>query len=249
MDMSQNSSNCVYNLMRTQFNEIMGHDEFFSYDLQYPSFFTMNNDYFYIMPTYLDNINSTIKLDVDTFIKGLRNEEREYNLTAVQNNETQRNFRASSSFAVTFSKNHILSVIVNLIGEIEGVGNLYNLLYNYNYDLLTGNIIQLGDVFKSDVDHIDVVTNYVNYKINQNPSIYNPTGQIEIPEDQAFYLTEDGIVIYFGADEFASAQYEIPKFKMMFSKFEPYINYRFYCTEPETPGPIPRPKNRLYKRF
>lgn len=251
MDMSQNNANCVYNLMRTQFNESMGRDEFFSYDLQYPSFFNMNNDYFYIMQTHLDNINSNIKLDVDTFVKGLRNEEQEYNLNAAKNNTPKRNYMASSNFAVTFSINHILSAIVNFIGSVDGVGNIYNLLYNYNYDLRTGNRIQLKDVFKSDVNYIEVVTNYVNYKINQNPSMYYPIDQIQIPEEQAFYLTDDGIVIYFGLDEVAPAKYGIPKFKMMFSKFEPYINPRFYCTAPQTPGPIPIPiqRNRHYKRF
>ena len=62
---------------------------------------------------------------------------------------------------------------------------------------------------------------------------------IEIPDAQSFYITDDGIVIYFGLDEIAPSQFGIPKFKMSFSKFAPYINSRFYCT-PSTYSPEPR---------
>lgn len=248
MDMSQNNSNCIYNLIRTQFNEDIGFDNFFSYDLQYPSFFNMNNDYFYIMQTYLDNINSTIKLDVNTFVDGLRNEEREYNLTASQNNTPNRTYKAKSTFGLSFNKNHILSVPLSLIGLINGTETIYNFLYNYNYDLLTNNEISLKDVFNSNVNYIELITNYVDYKISQNPGIYYPEVDIEIPADQAFYLTDDGIVIYFGIDEIAPSEYGIPKFKMMFSKFAPYINTRFYCT-PQTPGPVPRSRRNSPIRF
>ncbi|MBO3443690.1 DUF3298 and DUF4163 domain-containing protein [Clostridium sp. CCUG 7971] len=249
MDMSQNNTNCIYNLLRTQFNESIGHENFFYYDLQYPSFFNMNNDYFYIMQTYLDNINSTIKLDVDTFIKGLQEEEREYNQVAKQNNTPLRVYKAKSTFAVSFNKNHILSVPLSLLGLIDSKETIYNFLYNYNYDLLTGKELFIKDVFNEGVNYIEVITNYVKYKINQNPQMYYPEIDIEIPDDQAFYLADDGIVIYFGVDEIAPSEYGIIKFKMMFSKFAPYINPRFYCTEPQTPGPIPRPRNRSHRRF
>lgn len=248
MDMSQNNSMCIYNLMRTQYNESIGYENYFYYDMQYPSFFNMNNDYFYIMQTYLDNINSTIKLDVDTFVKGFKEEEREYNQVASQNQTPFRIYKAKSTFAVTFNKNHILSVPLSILGLVNSTETIYNFLYSYNYDLLTGNTLTIKDVFNEGVDYIEVITNYVDYKISQNPGKYYPEVDIEIPDDQAFYLTDDGIVIYFGVDEVAPSEYGIVKFKMMFNKFTPYINPRFYCTNPETPGPIPRRLRNKYNR-
>ena len=53
---------------------------------------------------------------------------------------------------------------------------------------------------------------------------------MDISDDQAFYLTDDGIVIYFGLDEIAPKEFGIPKFTMEYKKFAPYINPRFYCT-------------------
>ena len=53
---------------------------------------------------------------------------------------------------------------------------------------------------------------------------------VDIPEDQAFYLTDEGVVIYFGVDEIAPKEFGIPKFTMEYKKFAPYINPRFYCT-------------------
>ncbi|MEG1311374.1 MAG: DUF3298 and DUF4163 domain-containing protein [Romboutsia sp.] len=230
MDISQNSSNCMYNLILTKFNENIGRDNFFSYDLQYPYFFNIKNDYFYITQSILDNINSTIKLDIDTFTNELRKEEQDYNSIAPKNNLPKKRYKAITTFSVTFNKNHILSVIVNLIGMIEGEEPLYNYLYNYNYDLLTGNEIPIKNVFNSNINYIEVITNYVNYKVNQNPSMYYQDVEIVVPADQAFYLTEDGVVIYFGIDEIAPSQFGIAKFKMQFSKFSPYINPRFYCS-------------------
>ena len=57
MDNNQNNGNCLYNLIYTQYNEDLGMEEFFSYDLAYPVLFNLKNDSFYINPTILNNIN------------------------------------------------------------------------------------------------------------------------------------------------------------------------------------------------
>ena len=102
-------------------------------------------------------------------------------------------------------------------------------------------LIYIKDIFNKDVDYIKVVTDYVNYKINQNKDWYYEDVFINIPNDQAFYLTDDGIVIYFGLDEIAPSEFGVPKFKMSFHKFSPYINPRFYCV-PQNINPSTRRK-------
>ena len=106
----------------------------------------------------------------------------------------------------------------------------YNELNNYNFDLLTGNMFTIGNVFNPNVDYLKVISNYVNYKISQNKELYYKDVVVDIPEDQAFYLTDEGIVIYFGVDEIAPKEFGIPRFTMEYKKFAPYINPRFYCT-------------------
>ena len=115
------------------------------------------------------------------------------------------------------------------MGFSSDSGPEYNDLYNYNFDLLTGNRISLKDIFIKNVNYLKVVTDYINYKINQDKNSYYSDANVNVPDDQAFYLTDDGIVIYFGVDEIAPESFGIPKFKIEFSKFAPYINPRFYC--------------------
>ncbi len=229
MDNNQSNNNCLYNLIYTQYNEDIGVESFFSYDMSYPVFLNLKNDAFYINPSILNNINSTIALDVNTFKDDMEKEQQQYNNNALNSALPTRNFRARSDYNVTFNKNHILSVISRLVGFAGELYTEYDDLYNYNYDLATGNTFSLKDVFNDDVNVIEVVSNYINYKIQQNPNMYHPDTKVEIPDAQSFYLTDDGIVIYFGIDEIAPREFGIPKFKMMFTKFAPYIKPRFYC--------------------
>ena len=40
--------NCIYNLIYTRFNEEFGKENYFSYNLQYPSFYNFKNTYFQV---------------------------------------------------------------------------------------------------------------------------------------------------------------------------------------------------------
>ncbi|MGL4912632.1 MAG: DUF3298 domain-containing protein [Romboutsia sp.] len=230
MQHSQNMNNCMYNPIYTKFNEDFNRQIYFSYDIQYPSFFNITGSFFSTNPQFLKNINSTIKSDVVTFKDGLFEEQENFNNTANQNGMDKRKYRVVSNYATTFNKNHILSVILTLMGFDSSSGPLYNELNNYNIDLLTGNTIAIKDIFNTNVNYIKLITNYVNYKIAQDKDLYYEDVEIYIPGDQSFYITDDGIVIYFGLDEIAPAEFGIPKFKMNFEKFAPYINPRFYCS-------------------
>lgn len=229
MENAQSVTNCIYNILYTQFNEDFGRDNFFSYNLMYPTFYNFKNGYFFVDLNILNNLNSTINSDVYTFKTGLLKEEQDYNNSAVKNALPKRNYKVLSNYAVTFNKNHIISIILSLMGFAGDYGPKYNYLYNYNIDLLSGNKITLKDVFIEKIDYIKVVSDYINYKISQNKDMYYKNTIVEISEDQAFYITDDGIIVYFDVDEIAPEEFGIPKFKIAFNKFAPYINPRFSC--------------------
>ena len=118
---------------------------------------------------------------------------------------------------------------MNVLGFADDTTPRYDMLYNYNYDLLTGNRITLKDIFNPGVDYIKVITDYINYKINQNKDLYFDKVEFFITDNQAFYIENDGLVIYFDAGELSKEEFGTTKFKLKFSKFAPYINNRFYC--------------------
>jgi hypothetical protein len=229
---------CIYNLIHIKFNEDMKRDGYFYYDLQYPTFYNFNNTYFNVNPNILNSINDLIKTDTYVFKNGLL---KEYN-----EGQQTNHYTVLSNYNVSFSKNHILSTKLNLMGFDGKTVDAYSQINNYNFDLLTGNTILLKDIFNPGVDYIKIITEYINYKILQNKEWYYKDVFIDIPQDQAFYLTEDGIIIYFELGQISPMEFGIPKFKIPFEKFAPYINPRFYCDAQNIYSP-PTRKSKLYK--
>ena len=107
-----NFTGCIYNLLYIQYNENFGREEFFYYDLAYPVFYNVKNSYFKVDPTILKNLNETIYSNIETFRNGLYEEMAQYNKTAAENALPKRVYQVSTSFDITFSKNHILKVSI-----------------------------------------------------------------------------------------------------------------------------------------
>ena len=222
MNYNQVNNTCFFNTLYIQYVEDIGRNEYFYYDLKYPVFYNVKNGYFQVSESILKNLNNTISSSIYDFKQGIFEEEQQINTQNPDGSKTKVNYRVYSNYDLTFNKNHVVSFVISL-SAFEGNNPQYNDLYNYNIDLLTGNQLLLN------VDYLKLVSDFVNFKINQNPTFYYPDASVDIPEDQSFYLTDQGIVIYFGLDEISPAANDIPKFLMEFSNFESYINPRFYC--------------------
>lgn len=228
MNYNQVNNTCFFNTLYIQYVEDIGRNEYFYYDLKYPVFYNVKNGYFQVSESILKNLNNTISSSIYDFKQGIFEEEQQINTQNPDGSKTKVNYRVYSNYDLTFNKNQVISLILSLTA-LDNNNPQYNDLYNYNIDLLTGNQILLKDIFRPNVDYLKLVSDFVNFKINQNPTFYYPDASVDIPEDQSFYLTDQGIVIYFGLDEISPAANDIPKFLMEFSNFESYINPRFYC--------------------
>ena len=227
--MNTNYTGCIYNLLYIQYNEIFGREEFFYFDISYPVFYNVRNGYFQVDKKILDNLNKTVYSSVETFRNGLYEEMAQYNKTAEQNNLPKRVYQVNTTYDVTFNKNHILSLVLFLTSISNNDGPQYEELYSYNIDLLTGNQLSLKDLFNPNVDYINILSNYINNKIAQTPQLFYPNTTIEIPDSQAFYITDKGIILFFAEDEIAPSEAGIPKFLISFEEFAQYINPRIYC--------------------
>ena len=228
MRYNQINNTCLFNTLYIQYVEDMGQNEYFYYDLKYPVFYNVKNGYFQVSDAILKNLNDTIYSSVYTFKDGILEEEQQLNQNYPDGSKTKVNYKVYSNYDITFNKNQVISVVLSLTA-FDDNNMQYNELYSYNIDLLTGNQLYLKDIFRPDVDYLKLVSDFINFKISQNPSLYYPDASVDIPNDQSFYLTDQGIVLYFGLDEISPASKGIPKFLMEFSNFESYINPRFYC--------------------
>ena len=228
MNYTQTNNTCLYNTLYIQYVEDIGQNKYFYYDLKYPVIYNVKNGYFQVNENILKNLNETINSSVYSFKEGILEEEQQINVDNPNDNKTKVNYKVYSDYDITFNKNHVISLILNLTA-LDDNSPQYNELYNYNIDLSTGNQLLLKDIFKPGVDYLKLVSDFINFKISQNPDFYFPSTTVTIPEDQAFYITDNGLVIYFGLDEISPASNGIPKFLMDFDNFGSYINPRFHC--------------------
>lgn len=219
------ANTCLYNPLYIQYVEELGKEPYLSYDLKYPVFYNVKNSYFQANETILNNLNNAVRSSVYAFKDGVSEEKNEMN----NSSDEKVNYLVYSDYNLTFNKNQVLSLILTLEAYEGNHSILYNELYNYNIDLLTGKQLMLKDIFRNGVDYQKIINDYINYMIKQNPKSYYPDTVVDIPEDQAFYLTDKGIVIYFGIDEISPQEAGIDKFILDFSKFESFINPRFSC--------------------
>lgn len=220
---------CIYNLLYTQYNEDFGREQFFHYDIKYPVFYNVKNGYFQVDKTILSNLNRTITSDIDTFRNGIYEEMAQYNKVADENNTKKRVYEVYTTYDAAFSKNHILSLLLNLEAINSDAGIEYNDLYTYNIDLLNGSYISLKSLFNPGVDYISLLSNYINDEIKKTPELFYPDTTVEIPDSQAFYITDKGIILYFEVEEIAPKEAGIPKFLIPYSDFATFINPRIYC--------------------
>lgn len=228
MNNTQVNNTCLFNTLYIQYVEDIGENKYFYYDLKYPVIHNVKNGYFQVNEDILKNLNETINSSVYSFKQGILEEEQQINAVNPDGSKTKVNYRVYSNYDITFNKNHVLSLVLHLTA-MDDNSTQYDDLYSYNIDLLTGNQLLLKDIFRPGVNYLKLVSDFINFKISQNPESYYPNNIVDIPEDQSFYLTDQGIVIYFGLDEISPAANGIPKFLMEFTNFESYINPRFYC--------------------
>ena len=84
-------------------------------------------------------------------------------------------------------------------------------------------------MFNEGVDYLPLLSQYVNDEIAKTPELFYENTVVDIPDYQAFYITDKGIVLYFEVDEIAQESAGVPKFLISFEQFGEYINPRFYC--------------------
>ncbi|MCL6586867.1 MAG: DUF3298 and DUF4163 domain-containing protein [Anoxybacillus sp.] len=132
---------------------------------------------------------------------------------------------AVSKFTVTYNKNGILSIPVTLYSYTGGAHGMTVKVPN-TFDFNTGKQLQLSDIFKKGSNYKQVIIREVITQIKKESDVYfdNAIDVVKnMPDNQPYYLTTNGIVVYYGLYEIAPYAAGIREFLIPFSTLQPYI--------------------------
>lgn len=122
--------------------------------------------------------------------------------------------------------NDYLSLIVTYYEYRGGAHGIYNVV-PYNYNLKTGERLQIKDIFKEGYDYKSIINQEILSEISKHPDNYFKDAFKTIKENQDFYFTKEGIVVYFQVYEIAPFAAGNPEFLIPYSKIYQGLKVKF----------------------
>lgn len=132
-----------------------------------------------------------------------------------------RPFEMIANYDVHYLDSDIMSLTMDIY-QYTGGAHGYTLKKAYNYNLKTGKKLSYQDVIKDCPNYKEILIEEITKQIKQNPDIYfeNAVDTVKtFTDDQPFYITEKGIVVYYGLYEIAPYSSGIREFLIPFSLF------------------------------
>ena len=167
-----------------------------------------------------EKVNQTIQKDVLNFKEMLQTESEEYLQGAKEEGWEIRKYEAFAYYIVHYQRDDLLSLSVFYYCYTLGAhGHTFQRAYNFN--LLNGEEILLGDILKEKKDYVAIINQEIKRQMELNPQEYFSEWSVfqSISEEQPFYLIEDGIIVYFGLYEIAPYASGIRYFNIPYSLF------------------------------
>jgi hypothetical protein len=179
-------------------------------------------------PNIQSQINNSIASDIMEFKRQMEEAAQEAGEEARKAGESFIPYIISNVYSVTFNRNNIISITILYYQNIAGKN--YYIKTSYNYDLETGRSLSIGDLFWPDVDYRTLLNNEIRRRIAQNEEQYFP-GTLEnftgIAEDQPFYLEGNELVIFFGFNQIAPRESQIPVIRIPLAKLSNELKPKF----------------------
>lgn len=166
------------------------------------------------------NINNGIESDITEFKRQMEVAAKEQQEEYRKNGKKMKPFIISTIYQPTYNKNDFFSIAILYHELINGKNNYIKA--TYNYDLKNGKPLGLEDLFKPGTDYKSLIDREVRRELRNNPAKYFPGAEQSfkgIAKDQPFYLENGKLVVFFGFNEIAPTEAQIPVFKIPFSAF------------------------------
>lgn len=129
--------------------------------------------------------------------------------------------------AVSFSFAYVVPIdtkgVLSLYGDIyayrERAAHGQTIRRSYTFDLLTGRLYQLSDLFRKDSDYIGRISAIIKEQIEEREiPLIKPFDKIT--SDTGYYLTANELIVYFQAYEYTPGYVGIPEFSIPYTAIE-----------------------------
>ncbi|CAM3542684.1 stalk domain-containing protein [Paenibacillus lupini] len=170
---------------------------------------------------YYPVISGMGNTEVQTKINALLKQEAEKTMAlSSQHNEydTISNSNLKGAFEVTYNEKGKLSLYTYYSINSGGAHDLHSLV-PHTFDLNTGNEFSLKDVTEGKTNYVTIINDQIKKQIKDRKlDVITPFKTIEADRD--FYLSHNGVVIYFTEGELMGASLGFPRFVIPFSAFK-----------------------------
>ena len=223
----QLSANDIFTIEEKTDNE---NNKFFKADIKYPylkikSNYNKKDD---TQTKIIQNINSAISNTVTTAKDKIEKDSEEYKKSyeadSNKDNTIKYQYEAIYNYKIAYNKNNILSIPLTMYEFTGGAHGLTN-IKSFNYDLVKEKELKLEDLFKANSNYKEVINNHIKEEISKQPEIYfqGQDGFSSIKDNQDFYISDEGIVIYFSLYDIAPYSSGIPMFTITWDEIIDYL--------------------------
>lgn len=168
-------------------------------------------------------INKQLKDRAQDFSNGIKKMSDENYKESKKQGQKVIVYEASTNFNIEYVGENYMSMLVDYYSYTGGAHGS-TLREAYNIDINTGKILSLKDIFKENYNYKEVINNLIKKYVDKDKDNYLIDDFKGIKENQEFYISQDGIVIYFQLYEIAPYSTGFPEFKIPLKNVEDGLN-------------------------
>lgn len=193
--------------------KIYSEDQKLLTNIQYPRFAMADK-------TVAEKLNAVIMADVNTAQKEAQDNLKEYEGYEI---EIPHKFETYFNYRIVYQKGNVLSVVLNDY-QYSGGAHGGDRQISHTFDLSTGTEYKLSDLMKSGSGYKDYINKCVKADIVKAGLADAQLAVFEsIAENQSYYLSDKGLVVYFQQYEYFPYAAGIVEFTLPYADLSEYL--------------------------
>lgn len=179
--------------------------------LEYPKIESLENQH----------VQSKINRVLENFVQGVKDSV----LNAAQVMGSYDNAPASAymAYEVKYNENNLLNIVLDTYIYTGGAHGI-PLKGSYTFELDTGEVMQLKDFFEKNTDYISLISDQIKEQLETRDWKDSMLAPFEaIRKDQDFYLTREGLIVYFQVYEYTPYAAGMPEFYISFDSLKSHL--------------------------